>query len=139
MTLDENSSTNLIKDCYQVMQNACGIKVGDRVRLLRIAKSYEMGWPSAWPGLWDEDLVKQLIERIATVKSINSTGIYIFFDNTMFGAYVPWFVLEKIEEPKVNSIFISIRKESCSDRQVIEFKATNAITEEIERIIRENA
>lgn len=33
-----------IREAYKVMQSQCGIEVGDKVRVLRKAKSREMGW-----------------------------------------------------------------------------------------------
>lgn len=37
-----------LKDAYLTLHNASGIEVGDTVRVLRKAKSYEMGWSNSW-------------------------------------------------------------------------------------------
>lgn len=71
---------------YLVLQNDSGIKVGDKVKVLRKAKSYEMGWSQTWDREMDLCVGKEYI-----VKNVNSFGISIN------GLYFPFFVLEKRE------------------------------------------
>ncbi len=75
-----------IKEAYKVMQAACGIGVGDTVKVLRVVKDFEMGWQTSWP----ED------------KSIGITGIATELSD-IYGIRIdgdwwfPFFCLEKIE------------------------------------------
>jgi len=75
-----------IEDAYQTMQAASGIKVGDRVKVLRRAKSGEMGWHNYWVEGMDEMIGKEY-----TVMGVDDLGIVL---NRC--TYFPFFVLEKI-------------------------------------------
>ena len=54
-----------IQEAYNVMQENCGINVGDKVRILRKAKSCEMGWGNTYGQKMDE-----LVGQIREVKAI---------------------------------------------------------------------
>ena len=88
-------------DDYLKGHNNCGLKVGDRVRLIRKAETHEKGWNNGWASEMD--------------KYVNCIGV-IVEDNKQLGFAVefkypngnsplynyPYFVLEKVEGEKYN-------------------------------------
>jgi len=81
-----------IKEEYLKKQKASGIKVGDRVRVLRKAKEGERGWGNSWV----EDMDGK----------VGKTGIVHYVDEE-FGIGLsgstcgfPYFVLEKVKKTK---------------------------------------
>lgn len=73
---------------YMAMQDNCGIKTGDRVKILRTAKSREMGWRTQWSPRMDDTVGDEEV-----VKLICSDGIKL--SNSW---YYPFFVLQKLEK-----------------------------------------
>jgi hypothetical protein len=71
------------------MQEASGLQVGDKVRVLRKAKSYEMGWCYAW----SEDMNAYIDKTFYIAKILSNIGIT--FQNAQSYCF-PFFVLEKI-------------------------------------------
>jgi hypothetical protein len=87
---EEDSSMNL-GEAYLKMQENCGIEIGDRVKVLRKAESYENGWSVVWAKEMDE-----YIGEVGEVVNIDSYGILINISDESW--YFPFFVLEKVEE-----------------------------------------
>jgi len=75
-----------IEDAYRTMQAASGIKVGDRVRVLRRAGDREMGWFNYWNSHMDDTIGKEY-----TVTEVRPRTIGLSCD-----WFFPFFVLEKI-------------------------------------------
>lgn len=44
---------------YETLQNASGIEVGDTVKMVRLAKSYELGWRNSWQESMNNSLGKE--------------------------------------------------------------------------------
>jgi len=80
-----------VQEAYNVLQENCGIKVGDQVRVLRIAKDDEMGWKLDWDEWMDEAIGN--IYEVIEISPID--GILLNIDDNSW--YFPFFVLEKIE------------------------------------------
>jgi hypothetical protein len=81
---------------YRTLQKQCGIKVGDYVKVLRIAKDFEMGWPT----VWDVDGMNETVGNIYKVHTVDQYGIMLTVGpETSCRAYFPFFVLEKVEKP----------------------------------------
>jgi hypothetical protein len=80
-----------IKEAYLEMQKNCGIKVGDRVKILRKAEDFEMGWDEVWV-----DVMDVYVGKTGKVNAISDIGLNIHFDDLWYN--FPFFVLEKIEE-----------------------------------------
>jgi len=78
---------------YLERHKACGLKVGDRVRVTRKAKDNEDGWENPW--LIDKD--PMVGKTYPITKDDNSCGFEL--DNIAW-AHFPYFVLEKVEEEK---------------------------------------
>ena len=76
-----------IDEAYQIMSKESGINVGDTVKVIRKAQSYEMGWQTAWDPYMDEMIGKEY-----TVSEVFD-GVYHLSDLYWF----PFFVLEKIK------------------------------------------
>ena len=74
---------------------ANNIKVGDKVRITRKCESHENGWKNAWVSLMNSEVGKVLeITREPEKRGIFLGGEYFG------GAYFPYFILEKVEEPE---------------------------------------
>lgn len=56
LELVEKAKTNNLatSDDYLAFHNASGLKVGDTVKVVRIAKDYEMGWGDIWSGYMND-------------------------------------------------------------------------------------
>lgn len=81
---------------YLDAQAACGLKVGDYVKLLRTSTYDEAGWNSRkydmqYNMLWRVGEVYKIIE-------IGNLGVALECNNLY--NYFPYFVLEKVEKPK---------------------------------------
>lgn len=83
-----------IKQAYKVMQAASGIKVGDKVKVLRMAKDYEMGWREVWAATMDE-----MVDKSFKTTRLTEQGVYCA--NKHGNSYCfPFFVLEIVEKAK---------------------------------------
>lgn len=74
---------------YELNQMCSGIKVGDKVRVIRTAEDRERGWPNNWASEMD-----RMVGEEYTVRAIYSYGIR-FKENSYYS--FPYFVLEVIE------------------------------------------
>lgn len=87
------------EEAYLALQEACGFKPGDRVKILRRASYHENGWDNDWT-----DSMEMCIGGTFDVKEINGLyGIRLKDYNEAFpssGHYYPFFVLELIEKKK---------------------------------------
>jgi len=95
--LDQDKES--IVDNYLKGHNNCGLKVGDRVKVIRKADSYEKGWNNSWVPKMDKYL--GCIGII--VKDAKEFGFRVKFEcpGGIFRPYnYPYFVLEKVEEGK---------------------------------------
>jgi hypothetical protein len=68
----------------------CGLKVGDKVKVIRTAEDFEQGWKNSWTG--------PMYRRVGQTCTITGDDAeYGFTMDSGFG--YPYFVLEKVEEP----------------------------------------
>ena len=83
---------------YAERQAKCGLKVGDRVKVLRRGDFGELGWENTWIGY---DMGKA-IGQVCTILAIDEKdGITL---DQCDSYYFPYFVLEKYEETKEEKI-----------------------------------
>ena len=72
---------------------ANNIKVGDKVRVTRIARDYEDGWPDEWDGF----SMNPSINKVCEIVDIHDRfGIRLHLE--VYNCWFPYFVLEKVEE-----------------------------------------
>lgn len=84
-----------IQEAYRIMQENCGIEVGDKVRILRMPKYHENGWSAGV-----NPYMEEYIGQIYTVTAIRSDWGFSL-DNWWW----PFFVLELVEKaPKTKTI-----------------------------------
>lgn len=83
-----NSET--MKKVYLDAQAACGLKVGDYVRLIRQPEDDEAGWDNDSP-------LPTHIGETGRITDIDSYGIFVSFQGEEWT--YPYFVLEKVEKP----------------------------------------
>lgn len=76
---------------YMDAQTACGLKVGDYVRVTRKAETNEAGWINYWNLNMDEYVGK--VGEI--IRDLNCKGLRVKF-STYISWYFPYFVLEKV-------------------------------------------
>ena len=84
-----------INECYTQMQEACGIEVGDTVKVLRTAKDYEMGWGTVWVRTMDGFVGKQFV--------VNDVGAARGFRVTADDGdnyWLPFFILQLVSKKK---------------------------------------
>lgn len=82
------------------MQEESGFKVGDKVRVLRKAGNYEMGWGTTWAKKKD-NWVGEIGEVVDVDLLALEVGFTIGFNIGLKEEeswYFPFFVLEKVEE-----------------------------------------
>ena len=82
-----------LKEAYMIMQENCGIEVGDTVKVLRKAKDNEMGWKDLWNFKMDS-----IVGEEAKVESLDGNGIYLHFNDTHKRWWFPFFVLEIVKK-----------------------------------------
>ena len=78
-----------INEAYKVMARNCDIKEGDTVKVLRAAKSQEMGWDDSWMSSMNTCIGKEF-----EVTKISRDGEF-YLDGE---AWFPFFVLEKTKD-----------------------------------------
>lgn len=78
---------------YLDAQAACGLNVGDYVKVVRKAESHEAGWGNEW-----NVGAGKLVGETCKVWHICIYGIELQTKNMCY-YYVPYFVLEKVEKP----------------------------------------
>jgi hypothetical protein len=83
----------LAKQEYWLITN--NIKVGDKVKVLRAAKSHENGWSCSWVIYMDEYIGKEL--EVVAINSASNAGIVLGKEPDPPFIY-PYFVLEPVKE-----------------------------------------
>ena len=78
-------------DDYLAFHKASGLKVGDKVKITRKAKDYEMGWGDIWASYMDDYISNNTYKITGDAKSYGWE-----LDNK---CAFPTFVLQKIDEP----------------------------------------
>ena len=71
-------------------QAECGIKVGDRVKVMRKTKSYTNGWDTCWVPEMNESVGK--VFKVEGFSEFDKGDGFLLSD----GFYYPFFVLEKV-------------------------------------------
>ena len=85
------------REAYLVLHKASGIKPGDTVKVLRTAKSCEMGWNSGWDPRMN-DLVGRELNILTDHRDCG-------FSVDGYRWVLPFFVLEKVADaPEVSEI-----------------------------------
>jgi len=78
------------QEAYAVLQEATGIKPGDKVKVLRKAEDFELGWTTYW-----DPKMNAAVGNIYEVYVMGKYGIKLKFLNNCY--WFPWFVLKVIE------------------------------------------
>lgn len=86
-----------VRDAYLALSNASGIKVGDTVKVLRKAKTNELGWNNSW-----NSNMNGYVGRTFQVQRLDDgRGFRLSDGSTGTDCYsFPFFVLEKMPKPK---------------------------------------
>ncbi len=89
-----------IKTAYKILQENCGIKEGDTVKVLRAWKKGELG--TNWG---DDETFKNAVGHIGKVVGLRDDHINVVVEDITvdWGIAFPFFVLEKIEDSKTVS------------------------------------
>ena len=83
------------KKSYEKRQAECGLKVCDKVRVIRKAEDYEDGWDNTWAGVYMDDFVGR-IGKIVGERPC--AGFRVFCEELNVRLWFPYFVLEKVED-----------------------------------------
>ena len=83
------------KKSYEKRQAECGLKVCDKVRVIRKAEDYEDGWDNNWVGAYMDDFVGR-IGKIVGERPC--AGFRVFCEELNVRLWFPYFVLEKVED-----------------------------------------
>lgn len=99
---------------YLDAQTACGLQVGDYVKILCKVESNQFGWQNVWRSEKDA-----CVGKIGKIDGINVNGIVVRFGkDDDDGFYFPYFVLEKVEKPKHEfKPFDKVLVRDCSDEE----------------------
>ena len=88
---------------YKERQDECGLKVGDKVKILRKGVNYEDGWGNTW----NKEGMNDFVGRIGKIVGEHPCAGFQVFCEGLKGLYrYPYFVLEKVEEKKLTSYSI---------------------------------
>lgn len=83
-----------MKRVYRDAQAACGLKVGDWVKVARASDDFECGWGMRW-----DSYKAMMVGKIGNIIKIGEDTIHVSFGEDGEN-YFPYFVLEKVEKPK---------------------------------------
>jgi hypothetical protein len=120
-----------LQSAYIALSKASGIKVGDTVKVLRKAKSNEMGWANWWDsgngGAGVAASMDNCVGKTFTVSDIGHGTDGIVLEGT--GYCFPFFVLEKMPKPKpvvpvekciqVNGALVGLKLPTSGERIII--------------------
>lgn len=96
------------KKSYEKRQAECGLKVCDKVRVLRKADDYEDGWDNTWAGAYMDDYVGR-IGKIVGERPC--AGFRVFCEELNARHQFPYFVLEKVEDNETPKHVEPVRQE----------------------------
>ena len=82
------------KKSYEKRQAECGLKVCDKVRVLRKAEDYEDGWDENWP----EEADTWVGKTGEIIGDCGCLGLKVFLEEENDWWFFPYFVLEKVED-----------------------------------------
>ena len=93
LTINQILGGNMnLQEAYKIMQDNCGIEVGDTVKVLRRAENKENGWNNNWGDYMDDHIGKEYIVTELAVGGIRLNNWCCF----------PFFVLELVKKaPKL--------------------------------------
>lgn len=81
---------------YCDAQAACGLEVGDYVRVIRKADNREAGWGDVWIARMDNT-----VGMVGKAVKVSSVGIHVSFASPINEVWIfPYFVLEKTDKPE---------------------------------------
>ena len=90
-------STKEVKEAYGVLQAACGIEVGDKVKVVRKFVGYEIGWGSCHD--WNSTSNKEgMQDGVYKVSSVTCRNYIIVAHSTEYNYEFPFFALELVEK-----------------------------------------
>ena len=88
------------KKSYEERQAECGLKVGDKVKILRKVVNYKDGWGNTW----SEEGMDDFVGRIGKiVGELPCAGFKVSLEEENAWYFFPYFVLEKVEEKELTS------------------------------------
>lgn len=96
------SNNKKSKTDYVRNQRNSDIEKGDTVDVIKKAKDWEDGWQ----GVWEEEYNKMIGKRGRVIQVDNDNGKGVLVKTELKNAYLPYFVLEKIELADSNSLLI---------------------------------
>jgi len=106
---------------YEAMQAETGLKVGDKVKILRASERGEWGWDVDW----NDSRMANTIGQTGKIAMIHDRYISVYFDSGQQWGY-PFFVLELIEPAK--KLPLPIRLNGDSGSYQAEFKEDGSIS-----------
>lgn len=119
-----------LKAAYAAMQAASGIKVGDKVKVLRRAKSNELGWQNSW-----NETMTRHVGSEGEVLSINGNGIELRIEGAKMDYNFPFFVLERIPKPVVRLGNVAGHETHVLPGEYVKVGCTTVSAVDVERII----
>ena len=87
---------------YLQKHKASGLKIGDRVKVIRKAKNHEQGWRSFWSDEMDGFIGKECV----IMRDKNAQGFALHNPANPRPFYFPYFVLEAVT-PSDNALLIN--------------------------------
>ena len=84
-----------MEKAYKERQAECGLKVEDKVRVLRKAEDCEDGWGNTWAKVYMDDFVGRIGKIVGERPH---AGFKVFLEEENDWWYFPYFVLEKVDE-----------------------------------------
>lgn len=92
---------------YEERQRECGLKVGDKVKILRKVVSFEDGWDNYWSEGADTWVGKTGV----IIGDSKVVGLKVFLEEEDNWWYFPYFVLEKVEDNETPKHVEPVRQE----------------------------
>ena len=119
-----------LEECYIYMQSKCGIKVGDKIKVLRKASNQELGWSNNWNPDMD-----YLVGNTYNVSEVNKNGICVKRKDCFKNWFLPFFILEKICKPSI-SLQVADSDVIISETS-LKFGCTTLSKDEVDLLVKE--
>ena len=100
---------------YEERQRECGLKVGDKVKILRKVVSFEDGWDNYWSEGADTWVGKTGV----IIGDSKVVGLKVFLEEEDDWWYFPYFVLEKVEDNETPKHVEPVKQE---EKKLINYK-----------------
>lgn len=87
---------------YLELQKEADFRVGDRVKVLRAAESWENGWQE----VWDSEIKDKFVGKTFKIRDVSKWGISLRYGEGALAWHFPYFILEREQTYHIGQHFL---------------------------------